>query len=97
MAIPRNEQETTLVWDRGTETWSFYSSDPVHIRKWGDLVEVESRETEDGKDVSIAGALHNVNVMVSKKVKRVLTEEQREEARIRMKELHRKKAENKHA
>lgn len=97
MAIPRNEQETTLVWDRATETWSFYSSDPVHIRKWGDLVDVESRETEDEKEVTISGLLQNVNVVISKKTKRVMTEEQREEARNRMKELHRKKAESKNA
>lgn len=33
MAIPRNEQETTLVYEAESNTWSVYSNVPKHIRR----------------------------------------------------------------
>jgi hypothetical protein len=84
MAYPRSEQETVLVFDAETNEWSAYSTVPKHIRKLASLTEVTVLETDEHGNPAAARATLTTK-MVSMKKERVLTEEQRNAMRDRMK------------
>ncbi|PEU82144.1 hypothetical protein CN386_08015 [Bacillus cereus] len=82
MAYPREEQETTLVFDNSTKEWMVYSTVPKHIRKLSNLCELQALEEEDGQQIAVKGILQEKQV--SMKQVRVMSEEQREKAAERL-------------
>jgi len=82
MAYPREEQETTLVFDNSTKEWMVYSTVPKHIRKLSNLCELQTLEEEDGQPIAIKGVLDEKQVSM-KKI-RVLSDEQRKLAAERL-------------
>lgn len=82
MAYPREEQETTLVFDNSTKEWMVYSTVPKHIRKLSNLCELQTLEEEDGQPIAVKGVLDEKQVSM-KKV-RVLSDEQRKLAAERL-------------
>ncbi|MBK3312538.1 MULTISPECIES: hypothetical protein [Bacillales] len=82
MAYPREEQETTLVFDNSTKEWMVYSTVPKHIRKLSNLCELQTLEEEDGRPIAVKGALQEKQV--SMKQVRVMSEEQRQQAAERL-------------
>lgn len=82
MAYPREEQETTLVFDNSTKKWMVYSTVPKHIRKLSNLCELQTLEEEDGQAIAVKGVLQEKQV--SMKQIRVMSEEQRQKAAERL-------------
>jgi len=82
MAYPREEQETTLVFETSTGKWSVYSTVPKHIRKLSNLCELQTLEEEDGQQIAVKGVLDEKQVSM-KKI-RVLSDEQRKQAAERL-------------
>lgn len=82
MAYPREEQETTLVFDNSTGEWMVYSTVPKHIRKLSNLCELKTLEEEDGRPIAVKGILQEKQV--SMKQIRVMSEEQRQKAAERL-------------
>lgn len=82
MAYPREEQETTLVFETSTGQWNIYSTVPKHIRKLSNLCEIKALEVEDGQAVAIKGVLDEKQVSM-KKI-RVLSDEQKRLAAERL-------------
>lgn len=73
----RDEQETIISYDNELKEWHFYSDYPPHCRKWKHLVTATRKLVEDdGRIILLEGAV-NGNVILQKKFKRELTEEQR--------------------
>ena len=90
--IPRDEQETTITHDKDVNTWSFFTNNPTHARKWEDAIIVSDRylsvkvyHSGTGDLISIAG---EINGTASINRKREMTEEQRQAASDRMKSMH---------
>jgi hypothetical protein len=92
LGYPREEQETTLVFDNSTGQWSVYSTVPKHIRKLSNLCELVTLELEDGRPIAVKGVLKEKQV--SMKQERTMTEEQRQRAAERLAEARSKKEEN---
>lgn len=88
MTYSKEEQETVLVFDNSTGLWSVYSTVPKHIRKLMNIGEMEIRESEDERPITVQGKLSEKQVSM-KKV-REMSEEQREAVSQRMKTLHNK-------
>jgi hypothetical protein len=88
MSYSKEEQETVLVFDNSTGSWSVYSTFPKHIRKLMGIGEMEIRESEDDRPIAVQGKLSEKQVSI-KKV-REMSDEQREAVSKRMKELHNK-------
>ncbi|PEQ33398.1 hypothetical protein CN467_22055 [Bacillus cereus] len=82
MAYPREEQETTLVFDNSTKEWMVYSTVPKHIRKLSNLCELQTLEEEDGQSIAVKGVLQEKQV--SMKQVRVMSEERRQQAAERL-------------
>ncbi|PEP99935.1 hypothetical protein [Bacillus toyonensis] len=82
MAFPREEQETTLVFETSTGQWMFYSTVPKHIRKLSNLCELQTLEEEDGQLIAVKGVLQEKQV--SMKQIRVMSDEQRQKAAERL-------------
>ncbi|KYC92229.1 hypothetical protein B4102_3770 [Heyndrickxia sporothermodurans] len=82
MGYPREEQETTLVFDNSTGLWNVYSTVPKHIRKLANLCDLNVIESEDGKPIAVKGVLNEKQVSMKKE--RVYTEEQRQKAAERL-------------
>lgn len=82
MAYPREEQETTLVFERSTGQWNVYSTVPKHIRKLSNLCELQTLEEEKGQPIAVKGVLDEKQVSM-KKI-RVLSDEQRKLAAERL-------------
>jgi hypothetical protein len=82
MGYPREEQETTLVFDNSTGQWNVYSTVPKHIRKLSNLCELNILEEEEGRPIAVQGILSEKQVSMKKE--RVMTEEQREAAAERL-------------
>lgn len=90
---PRNEQETTLVYDRETNEWTAYSCVPTHVRKLIAIAPVYTvlDRAESGDAVAVQATLTAKQVrMVTEPQRRELTEEQREQARTRMRSIREK-------
>lgn len=86
MAIPRNEQETVLIFNAETKRWTMHSTYPPHMRKWGDLLTAPTSVSEDGAEVSVEGDMVE-GLSVSLRKKRVMSEEQRQLAGERLAKL----------
>jgi len=82
MAYPREEQETTLVFDNSTKEWMVYSTVPKHIRKLSNLCELQTLEEEDRQPIAVKGVLKEKQVGM--KQVRVMSEEQRQKAAERL-------------
>ncbi|MEX0417739.1 hypothetical protein [Bacillus sp. C30] len=78
MAYPREEQETTLVFDNSTKEWMVYSTVPKHIQKLSNLCELQTLEEDDGQVIAVKGVLQEKQVGM--KQVRVMSEEQRQKA-----------------
>lgn len=86
MAYPRDEQETVLVYEATTDTWRFYSTVPKHIRKVQSITDVEILEIDEHGNPSAVKAELSPK-QVSMKKERVMTEEQRQAAAERLRNL----------
>lgn len=86
MAYPRTEQETVLVYEAETNSWSAYSTVPKHIRKLQSIADVEVIEIDEHGNPAAAKATLNAK-QVSMKKERVLSEEQRKKMSERMSNL----------
>lgn len=82
MGYPREEQETSLVFDNSTGLWTVYSTVPKHIRKLNEICDLTSLEYEDGRVIAARGKL--TEKQVSMKKERVMSEEQRAKASERL-------------
>ncbi len=87
--VPGNEQETIISYDNELKEWHFYSDYPPHCRKWRRLIK-KTREIEEdnGKIVLLEGTISG-NVIIQKKFKREMTEEQRQAAAERARNIKR--------
>lgn len=86
MAYPRTEQETVLVYEAETNSWSAYSTVPKHIRKLQTIADVEVIEIDEHGNPAAAKATLSAK-QVSMKKERVLSEEQRKKMSERMSNL----------
>lgn len=88
MGYSKAEQETVLTFNNDTGEWSVYSTVPKHIRK---LLSINNElliiEKENDRPLAIQGYL--TEKQVSLKKQRILSEEQKEELRLRGKALKR--------
>jgi len=87
---PRNEQETTLVYDRESNEWTVYSCVPAHIRRIAAIAPDTTvlDRAESGEPQAVRATLTAKQVrMVTEPKRRELTDEQRAEiaARLRSK------------
>lgn len=85
MAYTKGEQETCLIFDNETNSWSVYSTVPKHIRKLLDIGTMNILEEEEGRPIAVKGIL--LEKQVSLKKPRVLTDLQKEELKQRGKLL----------
>lgn len=98
MGFSREEQETVLVYNRMEDKWDVYTRVPSHItditKKYGNNDEIDLKfEYEDGREspVSLTTKLNSNQISFRKGAKRKMTEEQRQAAAERMKNMHKKK------
>lgn len=95
MSYNREEQETTLVFDAETGEWNGYSCYSPHITKILKLLAIDDvdAEYEEGREspLSIKFKLRPNQVSFRKGEKREMSEEQREKAAERMRNLHKNK------
>lgn len=77
-AMPRDEQETIISYDKANDVWHFYSDVPEHIRKWQERVPSPTRNDVD--ELGINRVLEgDIDGSVQINRKRKLTPEQRKE------------------
>lgn len=84
---PRNEQETTLVYERETNEWTAYSCVPTHVRRIIAIAPVYTvlDRAESGEPTAIRATLTAKQVrMVTEPQRRELTDEQRAEIAARL-------------
>ncbi|MBL4951005.1 hypothetical protein JK635_01965 [Neobacillus sp. YIM B02564] len=97
MGYSKEEQETTLVYSAEDNEWIGYSCYSPHITKIVKLLGIENidAEYEEGREspLNIKFKMKFNQVSFRKGEKRKISEEQREKAAERMKNLHKK---NKH-
>lgn len=86
MGYSKEEQETTLVFDYSTGEWIVYSTVPKHIRKLANLCELETVESENGRQIAVKGVLSEKMVSMKKLTNRVMSEEQKQKAAERLKQ-----------
>jgi len=87
---PKIEQESIISYDRELDEWHFYSDYPPHCRKWNHLVAAERKVVEkDGRIILLEGTVTG-NVIMQKKFKREMTDEQRNAAVERARNINRK-------
>ncbi|MEH7116018.1 hypothetical protein V7128_01165 [Neobacillus vireti] len=95
MGYSKEEQETTLVYEAETGEWIGYSCYSPHITKIVKLLGIENinAEYEEGREspLSIEFKLKGNQVSFRKGEKREMSEEQREKAAERMRNLHKNK------
>lgn len=83
MSIPRDEQETVLVFNNQNKEWDVYSCVPKHIRRIMELTEeVEVLDSESNRPIAIRGKLNEKQVSMRKQ--RKMSEEQRKKAAERL-------------
>ena len=78
---PQEERETTISYDRQTETWHIYTDEPKHARKYEKYVTKPQRKGYNlaGQLIMLEGDIDKGTVSISKKVR--LTEKQKEKQR----------------
>lgn len=95
MGYSKEEQETTLVFDAENGEWIGYSCYSPHITKILKLIGIDNidAEYEEGRESpsSIKFKLRGNQVSFRKGGKREMSEEQREKAAERMRNLHKNK------
>lgn len=88
--ITGTEQETILVYDKGLNSWHFYTDNPVHARKWEGLIVpsegMASRKVYHEITGDLIGLEGDIlgNVSISKKRTTTMSEEQKKEFARRM-------------
>lgn len=90
---PRTEQETVLTFDREANEWTAYSCVPAHVRRILAIAPVYTvlDRAESGEPTAVRTTLTAKQVrMVTEPARRELTEEQREQARARMRSIREK-------
>lgn len=93
MGYPRTEQETTLVFEVETGLRQAYSTYPKHIRRLQKITEgVEILELDENGNPQAAKCVLDEK-QVRMVAKREMSDEQREAASQRFKEMHAKKDE----
>jgi hypothetical protein len=93
MGYPRSEQETVLVFEAESGMWNAYSTIPKHIRRLQKITEnVEIMETDENGNPQAARCVLDEK-QVRMVAKREMSEEQREAASQRFKEMHAKNSE----
>jgi len=83
MPYPRDEQETTLVYEAVTNEWMVYSTVPRHISRLKKITQVTELEHDDNGRIKAVKAKLSAK-QVSMVSERVLTKQQKEEAQRRM-------------
>lgn len=95
MGYAKSEQETTLVYDAELDKWIGYSCYSPHITKIVKLLGLDNvkAEYEDGRDspLSIRFEMQSNQVSFRSGKKRQMSEEQKQKAAERMRNLHKKK------
>ena len=95
MGYSKEEQETSLVYEAETGEWIGYSCYSPHITKILKLIGIENvdAECEDGREspLSIKFKLKGNQVSFRKGEKREMSEEQKQKAAERMRNLHKNK------
>lgn len=95
MGYAKEEQETTLVYDAELDKWLGYSCYSPHITKIVKLLGLDNinAEYEEGREspLSIRFELKSNQVSFRQGNKREMSEEQRQKAAERMRNLHKKK------
>jgi hypothetical protein len=95
MGYSKEEQETTLVYSAEENEWVGYSCYSPHITKIVKLLGIENvdAEYEEGREspLTIKFKLKSNQVSFRKGEKREMSEEQREKAAERMRNLHKNK------
>ncbi len=92
----REERETILNYDEEQDSWHIYTDVPKHARKYEKFIDESTphRKGYSGKNSTLTmidGYITGANVIIAKKPKSNMTEERKQQARERMKELHKKK------
>lgn len=93
---PQGEQETIITYDNETKEWHVFTDVPKHARKYEALID-ETKPFRKGYSVNggalsmLEGTLNECNVIISKKRKSTMTEEQKKAAAERMKKARKAK------
>ncbi len=88
----KEERETILNFEDETQNWHIYTDVQKHARKYEKFID-QSKPHRKGYSKNggvlamIEGYLNDINVIISKKRKLEMTDEQREQARKRMREV----------
>ncbi|HEM3633699.1 TPA: hypothetical protein U1C38_001545 [Streptococcus suis] len=95
LTTPRSEQETILTYDKELDSWHIFTDNPVHARKWESLVAPSdlytSSKTYNEQTGELIGLEGDITGTVAVMKKRTQTEQQKEAARVRMQNLHKRK------
>lgn len=98
MGYEKAEQETCIIFDAEENIWKGYCCYPPHITKIIKILGIESvkAEYEDGREspISIVFRMKPNQVSFRQGKKREMTEEQREQARLRLQKMHENKKRN---
>ena len=84
-AVPRDEQEVILNYDRELDKWHLYSDVPKFNRKWKDKVQPECLHLDDKDNVVLIDGYLLDSSTVSIIKRREMTDEQRKKAAERLK------------
>lgn len=88
MNIPTSEQETVVQYDRNGETMTIYTSDTTQMTRLDKIYSRHKEHRQAGEVVAVEYVVDKSLLSYrSKRVKRVLTDEQKEAARARMKAM----------
>lgn len=88
MIIPTSEQETVIQYDRNGETMTVYTTDSTQITRLDKIYQRHKEHKQAGEVVAVEYVVDKGLLSYrSKRGKRVLTDEQREAARARMKAM----------
>lgn len=84
---PGNEQEAIISYDKELNEWHLYSDVPTLNRKWQKFVNAERKEVEPNGIISVLEGTINGVVMIGKKRRMNLSDEQRAELAQRAKHM----------
>jgi hypothetical protein len=82
MGYPRDEQETTLVFDNEKGTWNVYSTVPKHIRKLSKITDLKVIVFENDRPIAVQGTLSEKQVAMKKET--IMSEAKRQAAAERL-------------
>lgn len=84
---PRNEQEAIISYDKELDEWHYYSDVLEQNRKWQKFIDAERKEVEPNGSISVLEGTVRGTVMIGKKRRLNLTDEQRAELAQRAKRM----------